>query len=130
MAAPRHVLLDRYDRAEPEHPADIAGADDKHQQHQRPAATDAINPVIEAEPPGAAPRARPLPALGNKAERRAAFVEAAIFEAAELKKTGEGKDRRSDRPAVQHEPLRLSHAGMQGGVDEMRRDPEPGPHRE
>jgi len=120
MAAPRHVLLDRHDRAEPEHPADVAGADNKHQQHQCPAATDAIEPVIEAEPPGAAPRARPLPALGDKSERRAAFIEAAVFEAAELEEAGEGKDRRSDGPAVQHEPVRLPHAGMEGGVEEMR----------
>ena len=61
MATPLHVLFDRHHGAEREHPADIAGTDDKHQQHQRPAAADAIKPVIEAEPPGAAPRLRPLP---------------------------------------------------------------------
>src|SRR5437868_13666665 len=95
MAAPRHIFFDRHDRAKPEHPADIAGSDDKHQQHQRPAAADAVKAVIPAEPPGAAPRLRSLPALGDKAERRAAFVEAAIFEPAELKQAGEGKDRKS-----------------------------------
>ena len=49
MAAPRHVLLDRHHRAERQHPADIAGADDEHQQHDRPAAADAVEAVIEAE---------------------------------------------------------------------------------
>src|SRR5438045_4078828 len=88
----------------------------KHQQHQRPAAADAVKAVIPAEPPGAAPRLRPLPPLGDKAERRAAFVEAAIFQTAELKETGDGKDRRADGPAIEHQPLRLPDAGMHGGI--------------
>ena len=48
----RKVLLRRHDRAEQQHPADVAGADDEHQQHQRPAAADAEDAVAQAHAEG------------------------------------------------------------------------------
>src|SRR5580700_5013383 len=90
MAAPGHVLLDRHHRAERQHPADIAGADDEHQQHDRPAAADAVEAVVEAELEGAAPWLRPMPMLHDKAVGCAAFVEAMVFEPAELEEAGAG----------------------------------------
>src|SRR3974390_3504235 len=38
--SPGDVLLDRHDGDHLEKPADVAGADDKHQHHDRPAAAD------------------------------------------------------------------------------------------
>src|SRR5207247_4559762 len=89
-AAPRHVLLDRHHRAERQHPADIAGADDEHQQHDRPAAADAVEAVVEAELEGAAQWPRPMPVLHDEAVGGAALVEAMVFEPAELKEAGAG----------------------------------------
>src|SRR5439155_25340161 len=90
-AAPGHVLLDRHHRAEPQHPADIAGADDKHQQHDRPAAADAVETVVDAELERATQWPRPMPVLHDKAVGRAALVEAMVFEPAELEQRGAGQ---------------------------------------
>src|SRR5438046_975669 len=50
------VLLYRHHRREREHPAETPRSDDEHQQHQRPAAADAEQAVIEAELEGLAAR--------------------------------------------------------------------------
>src|SRR5205823_4877680 len=51
---PGQVLFRRHHSRDHEHPAEISHADDKHQQHQRPTATDAERPVFEAKSKGLA----------------------------------------------------------------------------
>jgi hypothetical protein len=54
--APRRILLDPHKCAKCEHPADIASANDEHQQHDCPAAADAEHTVMHAEQEGIAAR--------------------------------------------------------------------------
>jgi hypothetical protein len=54
--APRSILLDSHNCAKRKHPADIASADDEHQQHDCPAAADAEHTVMHAEQEGIAAR--------------------------------------------------------------------------
>jgi len=71
-AAGRQFLFRRHDRAQSQHPANAARADNKHQKHQAPTAADARDSVSDAEQQGLpfVPCAAPM--LGNKAQRRPA----------------------------------------------------------
>src|SRR6202023_2300127 len=71
-STPPCILLDRHQCSKREHPADIASADDEHQQHDRPAAADAECAMMDAEPKGIAPRGGSVPVLNYEAERCAA----------------------------------------------------------
>ena len=63
-AARGAVLLQRHDGAEQQHPADAAGADHEHQQHQGPAAADAVE--LRAPNPGGG---SPIGAAGRASGR-------------------------------------------------------------
>ena len=63
---------------------EVAHADDEHQQHQRPAAADAEDAMIDAQPPRLAQRRPAVPARSDEGERRVALLEAAVLERAEL----------------------------------------------
>ena len=97
-AAPRQVLLGRHHRRERQHPADVARADDEHHEHQRPAAADAEEAVVDAEAPRLALRRAPVPARRDEAERRVALLEAAVLERAELERARAGEHDRAERP--------------------------------
>src|SRR5712691_13300983 len=102
-AAPGQVLLDRHHGAERQHPADAAGADHEHHEHDRPAAADAEDAVIDAEPERVPARALPAPMLVDETERGAAFVEAMVLERAELEGAGDAEHDRTDDPDIEGE---------------------------
>ena len=87
-SAPGQVLLGGHRAGKDEHPAQVAHADDEHDEHQRPAAADAEHAVIEADAKRLAVRLATVPARVDEGERRTAPLEAAILQAAELKRPG------------------------------------------
>jgi hypothetical protein len=97
---PANVLLRRHDRAQRQHPADASRADREHQQDRQSAAADAEQAVIHAELKAPAARAQAAPMAGDAHERRAAFVETSMLEAAELTDAGDRDDRGVDQPAM------------------------------
>src|SRR5271166_4808995 len=117
--APGRVLLDRHDRTQHQHPTDIAGANDKHQEHDRPATTDTEQPVMQAELKRIAPWRDALPVLDDEAQRCAAFVKTAIFQLAELEKAGNGEKTGAKAPGIHDEPFRSSSDNVQGRIQPM-----------
>src|SRR5437867_5256393 len=86
--APRHGLLQKHHSGKDEHPAEIDSTRSEHQQHQSPAATDAEDPVVDAEHEGVdlAPAAAPM--LDDEADWRTAALEARVLERRKLKEPG------------------------------------------
>ena len=118
--------------AEQQHPADVAGPDHEHDQHQRPAAADAEGPVREPEPPGLAPSAAPrASAAVTSAERAAAAVEAAPLQRGELERArpAPAPPPPSAQP-LKVEPGRAAAPPRSPPRRRVRDDPEPGPGRE
>src|SRR6476661_2466674 len=100
-AAARHTL------AATRTPAQAAHADDEHHGHERPAAADAEDAVLEPDPQRLAARRAPLPARIDERERRAAALQTAVLERAELEDAGAGQHGRADHPATAGEPANL-----------------------
>src|SRR5207247_3874364 len=123
--APREVLLDRHHRGEREHPAEIADADEEHQQHQRPAAADAEETVTDAETERLVLAVIAVPVLHDECERGAALLQAASLERRELVETGRRHERRSYEPSMRGQPAALIEpdanemiTGMEDQADE------------
>ena len=56
LPSPRCILLDCHQCSKRHHPAHIARADDEHQQHDRPAATDAEQAMLDTRHGSIVPR--------------------------------------------------------------------------
>src|SRR5438093_12120966 len=68
-AAPGDVLLDGHYGTEHKHPADAAGTDNEHQQHDGPATADAKNSVVDAQQEALPIGSASPPMLVSQAER-------------------------------------------------------------
>ena len=98
-------LLDGHDDAERRHPDHVHHADREHHQHHRPAAAEAVQPLLDAEPEHAARRGRPIGK--EERERALALLEAGVFERRELVDAGADEDRARKQSA------RRSHPGIE-----------------
>ncbi len=65
---------------------------------------------------------RTAPMLSDEHQRRAAFVETLVFEAAELIGARQRQNACTDEPAVSHAPLRAGRQRVKRGVGQMRKD--------
>ena len=66
------------------------------------------------------PAAAPVPR--NKAERRAALIETAVFEPAKLECPRRDQHDGTQDPAIDYQPGRLPHNRMERGIKQMRGD--------
>src|SRR5664279_4568319 len=90
-------LLECHHHAERCHPDHVHHANREHHQHHRPAATEAVKPLFDAEPEYAARRGRPVGE--EERERVLTLREAGMFERAELIDAGADEDRARKQPA-------------------------------
>src|SRR5205814_10028028 len=87
--------------------AEIADADEEHQQHQRPAAADAEETVTYAETERLVLAVIAVPVLHDECERGAALLQAASLERRELVETGRRHECRSYEPSMRAQPAAL-----------------------
>src|SRR5437763_743832 len=79
----RHGLFDHHDSGKCSHACQITHANPEHDEHQRPTTAQAEPSMTQAKPPC---RTNPLAVVvQEEPERRAAHIQAALLEGAELK---------------------------------------------
>src|SRR5215217_1734858 len=124
------ILLEANHRSEREHPGQIAEADGEQHQHQRPAAAEAEEPVVDSEPEGVPPPAASTPVPHHEAERRAALVQASVLERRELVEASEQEGSSPDHPGVVIDPADLVDGGVDAPVPPVDDEGEERPHGE
>jgi hypothetical protein len=77
-------LFNRHHHGQQQHPGKMCYAHRKHDEHQRPAATQTIESMAKAKVPGCTDPTSIM--LGQKIERVTADSQAPFFKAAELKR--------------------------------------------
>src|SRR5439155_25441723 len=71
-----------------------------------------------------------MPMLNDEADRRAAFVEAAVFQAGELERAGEQQRPRAEHPRVRQHPRVAIETAMQRENERVRDDAEREPDQQ
>src|SRR5712691_4991275 len=91
-----HRLLDHHSASERCHACQIAHADPEHHQHQSPTTAQAVSSMAYTQTPRQTPTLAVV--MQEEPQWRAAPVQAALLEGAELEQTGDKERHRSDQP--------------------------------
>ena len=82
--SPRDILLNSHHRTQYQHPQEVDCHRDEHQQHQRPATSNAEEAMVSAQPEGFARFIPAVPMPHDETHRGPALLEAVMFQRSEL----------------------------------------------
>src|SRR5215216_37513 len=121
-------LLEHHQRRQRGHPPQARHAGGEAHQHDRPAAAQAEQPVLAAEPEGGP--SSPLVARQQEPAGVAALPQAPVLQRRELERAGEGEDAAADHRRMGGQPRRSLHGLVHLRVPQERKRPEDAPdHR-